>query len=41
MRERDWEAWDNQLATDIKAGKLDFLRQEALAGKQEGTLKEL
>jgi hypothetical protein len=41
MRERDWEDWDRQLASDIEAGKLDFLKQEALAEKRNGTLKEL
>ena len=29
--EKDWEAWDEQVESDSKAGKLDFLIDEALA----------
>jgi hypothetical protein len=41
MRERDWEDWDHQLDSDIKSGKLDFLRDEALREKKNGSLGEL
>lgn len=33
--------WDRQIARDAKAGKLDFLVQEAKAEKQAETLKDL
>ena len=36
--ERDWEAWDRQIEADSKAGKLDFLADEALEAKRNGTL---
>lgn len=39
--ERDWEKWDKQIEEDSKAGKLDFLIQEALDEKAKGRLKEL
>lgn len=39
--ERDWEQWDKQIEEDTKAGKLDFLIEEALAEKAQGRLKEL
>jgi hypothetical protein len=39
--ERDWEAWDRQIEADSNAGKLDFLINEALAAKAQGTLREL
>jgi hypothetical protein len=39
--ERDWETWDKQIEKDSKAGKLDFLVQEALDGKKEKKLREL
>lgn len=29
--ERDWERWDQQLETDVAAGKLDFLAEHGLA----------
>ncbi|HRJ44382.1 MAG TPA: hypothetical protein PL105_20985 [Caldilineaceae bacterium] len=31
--QNDWERWDEQLAADVAAGKLDFLRQEALTAE--------
>ena len=31
--ERDWEQWDQQIAADAQAGKLDFLIAEAMAEK--------
>ena len=39
--ERDWEQWDRQIEGDSRAGKLDFLVQEALEAKKEGKLKDL
>ena len=39
--ERDWERWDVLLLQDIKSGKLDFLLDEANAGKSQNTLKEI
>jgi hypothetical protein len=33
--------WDRQIATDSKAGKLDFLIDEALAEHRAGTTKPL
>ncbi|MBI3538311.1 MAG: hypothetical protein HY070_12235 [Chloroflexi bacterium] len=39
--ERDWEQWDTQIEADSKAGKLDFLIQEAMEEKSKGRLKEL
>ncbi|GIK56544.1 MAG: hypothetical protein BroJett015_22070 [Chloroflexota bacterium] len=39
--DKDWEHWDQQLEQDITAGKLDFLLEEALAAKRQGTLREL
>ena len=31
--ERDWERWDRQIEKDSKAGRLDFLVEEALKEK--------
>jgi hypothetical protein len=39
--ERDWEQWDQQIAADAQAGKLDFLIAEALAEKAQGHLRDL
>jgi hypothetical protein len=39
--DRDWEQWDQQIAEDSRAGKLDFLVREALDAKQQGKLQEL
>ena len=39
--EKDWERWDRQLESDVAAGKLDVLLEEALAAKAQGTLREL
>lgn len=38
--QKDWERWDEQIASDSSAGKLDFLRKEALAAKSKGTLRD-
>jgi hypothetical protein len=39
--EKDWEKWDRKIVKDSKAGKLDFLIEEALDEKKRGLLKEL
>jgi hypothetical protein len=39
--DKDWERWDEQLEQDIAEGKLDFLLEEALTAKLQGTLQEL
>ena len=39
--EKDWQKWDNQLEVDSATGKLDFLLEEALLAKAQGTLGEL
>jgi hypothetical protein len=39
--EKDWSDWDNQLETDVAAGKLDFLVKESLEEKRLRKLKEL
>ena len=39
--ERDWQNWDRQIERDSAAGKLDFLREEVQAAKQQGELREL
>jgi hypothetical protein len=33
--------WDREIARDAKAGKLDFLADEAQAERRAGTLKDL
>jgi len=39
--ERDWDKWDEEVAQDSEAGKLDFLIDEALAAKNKETLTDL
>jgi hypothetical protein len=39
--EKDWHEWDRQIEADSKAGKLDFLIDEAAEEKAKGTLKDL
>jgi hypothetical protein len=41
IAERDWQNWDRQIERDSAAGKLDFLREEAHAAKQQGKLRDL
>lgn len=38
---KDWEKWDKQIAEDSKAGKLDFLIEEALEAREKNELREL
>jgi hypothetical protein len=39
--EKDWLLWDKQLEIDVAEGKLDFLLEEAIAAKSQGTLQDL
>jgi len=39
--QKDWEKWDKQIEEHSKAGKLDFLVNEAQKGKQSKKLKDL
>ena len=39
--EFDQEAWERQIEGDAKAGRLDFLREEALREKRAGRLRDL
>ena len=39
--EADWEAWDKQIKEDVKAGKLDQLREETLEDLRAGRCKDL
>lgn len=39
--DRDWERWDRQLESDVSAGKLDFLLDEAVSAKTQSLLCEL
>jgi hypothetical protein len=39
--QRDWQNWDRQIERDSAAGKLDYLREEAEAAKQQGKLRDL
>ncbi len=38
---RAWEQWDREIAQDAASGKLDFLRDEAVAEEAQGRLQEL
>lgn len=39
--ERDWERWDTKIIEDSRAGKLDFLVNEAFEAKKEDKLRDL
>lgn len=39
--ERDWQRWDRQIERDSRAGRLDFLVEEALQAKKTGRLRGL
>jgi hypothetical protein len=41
IAERDWQNWDRQIERDSAVGKLDFLRDEVEAAKQQGKLRDL
>jgi len=39
--EADWERWDREIEDDSRAGRLDFLMEEAFQAKRKGTLQDL
>ena len=39
--ERDWDKWDQQIAEDSMAGKLDILAQEANEAKNNNKITKL
>jgi hypothetical protein len=39
--EKDWKLWDRQIESDVAAGKLDFLLEEATTAKVQGNLQDL
>ncbi len=39
--QKDWLLWDQHLEVDIADGKLDFLLEEAMTAKSQGTLQDL
>jgi hypothetical protein len=41
ITEKDWQLWDKQIEKDAASGKLDFLREEAMAAKAKGQLRDL
>ena len=41
LSELDWEAWDRQIESDSRDGKLDLLIADAEQAKRRGTLQEL
>ena len=41
IAEKDWQRWDEQVEKDAASGTLDFLREEALAAKAKGQLRDL
>lgn len=41
LYEQEEAGWDRQIEADAVAGKLDFLKKQAMAAKQNGALKNL
>ena len=41
LSEKEWEQWDKEIERDSAGGKLDFLIEEAVAGKTQGRLSKL
>jgi len=39
--DQDWKKWDHQIEEDSKAGKLDFLLEEANEAKKKNRLRDL
>jgi hypothetical protein len=39
--DKEWAEWDKEFEEDVVAGRLDFLKEEALEEKRKGLLKEL
>ena len=38
---KDWEQWDEEIERDSSSGKIDFLKEEAVAEKNQGRLRKL
>ena len=41
LLDEDWERWERKFEEDVKAGRLDFLKAEALEAKARGELNNL
>jgi len=41
VAERDWQLWDREVLSDSKAGRLDFLLEEAFDERHQRQLKDL
>jgi hypothetical protein len=41
LSEKDWERWDQEIAADSDAGRLDFLEREVREEKAKGKLRDL
>jgi len=41
LSEKDWVRWDEEIAADSDAGRLDFLEREARDEKAKGELRDL
>jgi len=41
LADKDYERWDREIVSDAKAGKLDFLAEEAARDKKRGKLGDL
>ena len=39
--ELDWQRWNDRIEADAEEGKLDFLVDQAMKAKSEGTLLDL
>jgi hypothetical protein len=41
LSEKDWERWDQEIAADSDAGRLDFLEREVREEKAKGKPRDL
>ncbi len=41
LSEKDWERWDQEIAADSDAGRLEFLEREVREEKAKGKLRDL
>ena len=41
FQNQDWEKWDREIEADSKAGRLDFLMDEAAEAKSKNKLRDL
>jgi hypothetical protein len=41
LSDKNWERWDNEIAADSDAGRLDFLERETREEKSNGKLRDL